>query len=189
MKKRDLKRFKNIPTLKTERLVLRKIKESDFRDVFEYSSDPEVPKYLLWNPHVSLDHTKLYLKNISKLYKRCEFYDWAITYNGKMIGTVGYSSISLIEQWIEIGYVLNRRYWGLGIATEAVKKIIDYAICELKISEIRAVIMPENLASKRLLLKLGFIEFNFGSEMLIKEKYTKVSYYKLSTNGIFSENQ
>ena len=130
MKKRDLKRFKNIPTLKTERLVLRKIKESDFRDVFEYSSDPEVPKYLLWNPHVSKEHTKLYLKNISKLYKRCEFYDWAITYNGKMIGTVGYSSISLIEQWVEIGDVLNRRFWGLGIATEAVKKIIDYAICQ-----------------------------------------------------------
>jgi len=47
MEKKDLLRFKSIPTLRTDRLRLRRMEKCDLYDVFKYTSDPEVPKYLL----------------------------------------------------------------------------------------------------------------------------------------------
>ncbi|NEQ54613.1 MAG: GNAT family N-acetyltransferase, partial [Leptolyngbya sp. SIO3F4] len=55
----------------------------------------------------------------------------------------------------EIKYALHRRFWGAGLATEAVKAMLEYGRCEFQISEVVATVAPENTASRRVLLKAG----------------------------------
>lgn len=61
MDKDKLGIFAKIPTLETERLILRRMKPSDSEDMFEYASRPEVSEYLLWLPHTTQRFTKNYL--------------------------------------------------------------------------------------------------------------------------------
>lgn len=180
MTKRDFDIFKRIPTLKTERLILRKIEKTDLDDVYEYASDPAVPKYLMWYEHKAKEYTKQYLKFISKLYARKKFYDWAITYNGKMIGTVGFSSINLKHNRAEIGYVLNRNYWGKGIAAEAVAKILEFGFLALNFNRIEAIFLPENAQSRRVLEKSNMKSEGIRrAALLVKEEYRDVEIYSI----------
>ena len=58
---------------------------------------------------------------------------------------------------VEIKYALLRSYWGQGLATEAVRGMLDYARSRLRVQRIIATIAPENKASRRVLLKAGMV--------------------------------
>ena len=156
MNKEFLKIFKRIPTLTTERLQLRKIELRDIKHIYEYAKDPAVSEYLLWSPHPDIDFTREYVKYVRYLYRHARFYDWAIMYKRKMIGTVGFTSFDLEKNSAEIGYVLNRNVWGKGIATEAVNKIVRFGFQVLGLNRIEARFMPGNLRSKAVLIKCKF---------------------------------
>lgn len=157
MKIEDFSIFKDIPTVKTERLILRKLRKSDLDDVFEYSSDQEVPRYLLWDTHKTKSVTKAYINRALKWYKCGQFYDWAIEFNGKMIGICGFSKIDVLNDTAEVGYVLNRSFWGQGIASEAVRAVLNFGFRTLCLLRIEAQYIEENERSKRVLEKCGFV--------------------------------
>lgn len=69
--------------IKTERLVLRPIRESDYNDVFEFASKEEVAKYVSWNTHKSKEDSKVLCKMWASQYENGERYHWAITMGGK----------------------------------------------------------------------------------------------------------
>ena len=180
MKKEDFKIFKDIPLIKTQRLILRKITLKDLPEVYEYTSDPFVPEYLMWYPHKTQEYTKSYLRYISKLYKKGKFYDWGITFNDKVIGTVGYSSINLKNNSAEIGYVLNRNFWGKGIASEAVKEIIRFGFTTLNFNRIEAIFLPENNRSRRVLEKCGLKSEGIRrSSLFVKGEYRDVEVFSI----------
>jgi len=189
MKKHDFKRFVNIPTLRTERLVLRKIVPTDIDDVYEYASDTRVSEFLLWSPHPTKGYTKAYLSLLAKRYRAGDFYDWGIELDGKMIGTVGFTSFSIENNVGEIGYVLSSKCWGMGIASEAVKRILEFGFCELLLNRIEAKFMAENEKSRKLLDKLGF---NYEGEMkeavYAKDRYRNVGISAL-TRGEYLKMQ
>ena len=126
MLKTDLRLFIHIPDLHTDRLLLRKIISSDIDDIYEYASDLSVPKFLLWYPHPDKRYTKYYFNHINSKYRSAEFYDWGIEFAGKMIGTCGFSRLDVEDNCGEVGFVLNSKYWGMGIATEAAKCVIKF---------------------------------------------------------------
>ena len=181
----DLKLFIKIPTIKTSRLLLRKISKNDIFDVFEYASDPEVSKYLLWYPHVNLDFTRRYLKLIEKSYKNMDFHDWAITLSnsGKMIGTVGFTSFDIPNNNAEIGYVLNSKYWGQGIALEAAEAVINFGFETLKLNRIEAKFLPDNNGSRSVAKKCGMsFEGLHRNRILVKGKYSDVEIFDITEN-------
>ena len=151
----DLKIFSKIPTLTTERLILRQMTMRDLKDVHEYASDPEVSKHLLWRPHPDLDYTRLYLETVKSGYKKCQFYDWGVVYNGKMIGTAGFTRFDIDNNSAEIGYVLSRQFWRMGIGFEAARCVIDFGFERLRLNRIEVHYMPENIESARLAERLG----------------------------------
>ena len=150
MTSEDLKLFINIPTLNTLRLRLRKITLADYLDVHEYSVVPEVSEYLMWRPHTCIAETRNLLKNIERRYKSGEFYDWGIEFQGHMVGTVGFTSLSVANNTGELGYVLSRRYWGRGIATEAARAVIAFGFEQLRLNRIECRYIKENKSSYRL---------------------------------------
>ena len=188
MKRRDFKIFKNMPVLTTQRLRLRKIEISDVDDVFEYAKDPEVSEFLLWYPHEKREYTKSYICYLERLYKKGKFYDFGIEFEGKMIGTVGFTKIYKRENSAEIGYVLNRSFWGKGIGIEAVQEILRFGFEILKLDKIYAVIMSENKRSESLLLKRNFAhEYSSDKRMLIKGEYKNIRKLSLSKEAFFKE--
>ena len=174
--------FKNIPTLNTDRLILRRILKKDIPDIYEYSSKYEVSKYLLWSPHPSIDFTKTYFQRIDKLYKKGEFYDFAIVLKdtGKMIGTVGFTSIDFFNNSAEIGYVISSAYHRRGFGKEAVRKIIELGFSEMNFHRLEAKFMLGNIASESLLKSIGFKFEGVMRDMVIKEnRYRSVGIYSL----------
>ena len=179
-KERIYKIFSHIPTIKTNRLILRAVKPSDAIDVYEYSSDAEVPKYLLWYPHSSIEYTREQLNRIKQEYRIGKYYDWAIElsqgeHRGKMIGTCGFTSFDFQNNSAEVGYVLNRNFWGKGIAAEALSAIISFGFDELILRRIEAKFIAENLKSRRVMEKCGMaFEGILRSSMMVKHEYRDI---------------
>jgi RimJ/RimL family protein N-acetyltransferase len=73
----------------------------------------------------------------------------------RVIGGVGIRIKSEKHREGDIGYVLNRRYWSLGIITEAARAMLEYGFSELKLHRIYATCDAENAASARVMEKLG----------------------------------
>lgn len=181
--------FRDPPILFTKRLILRKILKSDADDVFEYSSDPEVTRYLLWDPHQNYRYTVRYLSYLQTRYRAGEFHDWALILKdtGKMIGTCGFTAFDLTNNSAEVGYVLNRAYWHKGIAAEALSAVINFGFNELSLFRIEAKFMAGNVNSRRVMEKVGmsFEGINRGA-MLIKGKYTSIGVCSILANEYFS---
>lgn len=151
------KLFSKMPELETERLKLRAIKKSDVNDINEYASNPRTSQYLLWEHHRSVEYTKKFVDIILARYKISEYYDWAIVLKDsqKMIGTCGFTRIDEENSVAEIGYVLNPSYWGNGFATEAAKKIVEFAFNILNVNRVEARFIFGNDASLSVMKKIG----------------------------------
>ncbi len=178
--------LKRVPLLETPRLILRKVKKSDAQDMYEYFSDADVSRYLTWDIHESLKYTKKYLKYLVGQYKTGEYLDWAIVLkdSGKVIGTVGYTALGLQHAKCEIGYVLNKNYWGMGFATEAVCKVLDYSFNEIEFNRVEARVIEGNTASASVLEKCGLLyEGTFKDEVFVKGKFYNVKHYAALKNS------
>ena len=178
MRREDIcKIFANIPTISTERLVLRRIKGDDVEDMYEYSSDARVTEYLTWSPHPDKTYTLEYISYLQSRYRTGDFYDWAVVLkdSGKMIGTCGFTRFDYANNSAEIGYVLNTEYHGQGIATEAVKKVLEFGFEKLCLNRIEGKYMVENAASRRVMEKCSMTFEGVRREgMLIKGRYRNV---------------
>lgn len=120
-------------TIETKRLILRRFKAEDAGVVYEnWASDPEVTKFLTWQPHVSPEATAEVLEDWEGRYENGAYYHWAIVLKelGEPIG-----SISVVDQndtlkKAHIGYCIGRRWWHQGIMTEALSAVIQYLFSE-----------------------------------------------------------
>ena len=171
------KMFSDMPTLTTEHLILRPMRVSDARDMFDYAKRSDVTTYLLWNPHPTLSYTEDYLRYLQGRYALGEFYDWAVVekQSGRMIGTCGFTRFDFPHNGGEIGYVLNPEYHGHGYATEAAERVIRFGFEVLELHRIEAKFMQGNEASRRVMDKLGMTFEGFRREaMLVKNGYRTI---------------
>ncbi len=178
-KGKTLKIFKKMPTLRTERLTLRKMSVYDSKDMYDYARRPEVTKYLLWHEHESEQQSYEHLCYIADAYKRGDYYDWGVTLtdSGKMIGTCGYTSFDFEHGRVEIGYVLNPDFWGQGIATEAVSALTEFAFKELNANRVEIHFIEGNNASLKVAEKCGMtLEGYLKQYMLIKGEYKNIGF-------------
>lgn len=169
--------LKRMPSLETKRLLLRKMKKDDAPDMFAYASDPDVTRYLLWSPHASLAHTKKYLAYLEKQYRAGRFYDWAVVEksSGRMIGTCGFASVVPEDLRAEIGYVLNPRWWGRGLASEAVLAVMEFGFFELGLHRIEARFMEGNDRSFAVMKRCGMtFEGMLRDLLFVKGEYRTI---------------
>jgi len=146
------------PILETSRLILKKISSEDAEDMFEYASDPEVTKYLSsWEYHKNIEDSLKFINLLLSRYEKGNPSDWGVYLkeNGKLIGTCGFSFIDEKNMVGEVGYVLGRKYWNKGIMTEAVRKVIEFGFEKLNLNRIQARCKVENIASERVMQKVG----------------------------------
>ena len=168
---------KYLPRLQTERLLLRPMERSDFADLYDYARREDTSRYLVWTPHPSPDYTRNYLAMIARLYRKGQFFDWAIVerQSGRMIGTCGFTKLDLQNRVGEIGYVLNPTRHGRGYATEAVMRVLEYGFFELQLNRVEGRYMVENMPSRRVMERCGLTyEGVLRQSMLIKGVYRDI---------------
>ena len=169
--------FANPPTLETERLLLVKIEPHHAEDMYEYSCDSEVTKDLTWSCHNSVKETERYIKLLQKKYARGYFNDFGLIHkeSGKFIGTCGFTAFDYDANTAEIGYVLARPYWGMGLAMEAAQRVMKFGIDEFSLSGFCAKCMEGNDASFRVMQKCGMVlEGIYKNSMFIKGSYKTI---------------
>ena len=202
---KDIRRtFANIPTLETDRLTLRKIRVTDCEDMYEYACQPEVTKYLLWQPHSDSRYTREYLERLQTQYRNGEFYDWAVVIREScesgwgvfrhesvretMIGTCGFTSLWPEDNRGEIGYVLNPKYWGKGIMSEAVARVLAFGFSELGLNRIEARYMVGNERSLGLMQRCGMTFEGVHRElMLVKGIYRDIGTCAILARDFFDK--
>lgn len=147
--------------IETDRLILRPFRPSDLHHFNEYASVPEVGERAGWKHHETLEQTQ----KILDLFIR-EDKTFAIVYkeNRKVIGSIGVEKYGLEDKLTEfdgyygreIGYVLSKDYWGMGIMPEAVGAVIDYLFNHLHLDFLICGYYDLNHQSKRVQEKCGF---------------------------------
>ena len=149
--------FSHLPTLETERLVLRPLRISDARDLYAYARDPEVSRYVLWSPHTSLAQSRQFLRAAIRQYRRGMPGSFAITLreNGRMIGTVGFMWVNWEYRSGAVGYSLGREYWNRGLMTEALRAVVAFGFDDLRLNRIEAQHDTDNPASGRVMEHVG----------------------------------
>lgn len=182
--------FSHMPELETERLLLRPMRVCDSADMFAYAHDPEVTRYLLWRPHADVGYTRRYLEYLSGRYRIGAHYEWALIHRetGRMIGTCGFARIDTAHSCAELGYVLNPTFRGQELIPEAARRVLQFGFSVLGLHRIEARYMVENVASRRVMDKLGmsFEGIQRGS-MLVKGAYRDIGVCAILANDFHAE--
>ena len=160
--------------IKTERLLLRPMNISNLEVVHEYASDKENTKYLRFGSNDTIAETTEFLSGITKEWEKDspDFYEFAIVLDGIQIGAV---CVYLDEKHEsgEFGWILNKKYWGNGYATEAALALKDYVVKELKVKRLIAHCDARNTASARVMENIGLkLESDNGIRVYFKRNET-----------------
>lgn len=144
------------PTLPTERLVLRELRGSDAEDLFAVRSDPYVQRYNS-APHTEVAESAAMIERLAKQYAMHQWIHWgvALRENDKVIGLFGLGW-NAGHRRAEIGYDLNRAYWGKRLASEAMRAMLAFSFDVLDVNRLEAQTIEDNHESTRLLRKFGF---------------------------------
>ena len=142
-------------TLETDRLILRKFKDDDFAAVHSYANCKDNVIYMVWGPN-SEEHTRVFINTaISKANENpCTNYQYAVALKAtdKLIGAC---NIALSGDEAEIGWILHRDYWRQGYGTEMGTTLLDFGFGDLNLHRIVAHCDAENIASYRIMEKIG----------------------------------
>ena len=142
--------------IETKRLLLRKPRIEDAEAMFiNWASDPEVTKYLTWNPHENIEVTKTIINNWLEEEKDPKTIRFIITLkeSDEPIGSI--DVVRYIDDSPEIGYCLSRKYWNKGLMTEACKAFSKY-LFDKGFKKVLIKAMVENIGSNRVIEKCGF---------------------------------
>ena len=175
--------FSNLPRFETKRLILRRIELRDYEDMYEYSADLDVTKYLTWTPHSNTTETRDYIVDIQKKYDAGKFYDWGLVYkaDGRFVGTCGFTSINLTQNTCEIGYVLSKRYWGMGLIPEALECVMDFAFSYFGFDKIQARFLEGNIQSQKVMQKMGMVREKIEQNaMYVRGEFKNVHTYSIT---------
>ena len=143
--------------IETERLLLRRPGAGDALPLFHrYASDPDVTRYLSWPRHTALDDTMVFLG-----FSDAEWRHWGcgpyLAFTRDEHRLVGSTGLAFESPGVaQTGYLLARDSWGLGYATEILMTMTDLAR-SLGVVRLYAVCHLENLASRHVLEKCGFV--------------------------------
>lgn len=144
--------------VETERLILRRFTPADADDNYRIYTDPENMRFMGRQPDSVEFEREHILKHIANYYEKYGFGLWAtvLKENNQLIGRCGllYQQIE-DRQELEVTYLIDRHFWGKGLATEAARATVRLAFEQYGFPRIVAVINPANIASVRVAQKIG----------------------------------
>jgi len=144
-----------VPTLRTERLVLREPAPADAPAVLVFRGDPRVQRFND-EPLRDVAAAEAFIEFLRANSAADARRHWAITVNDEVVGLIGLHTWQHHHRRAELGYDMAVPYWGQGIASEAARAVIGYGFTTMKLHRIQAHTIADNHRSVRLLERLGF---------------------------------
>lgn len=128
---------------------------SDLDDVFAMRSDPEIMRYIR-TPHTEKAESLKWMNMVTSRWEKDRFGLCAVIdkESRRFIGWCGLWILAENDE-IEVGYALAKDFWGRGLATEAAARFLKYGFEELELEKIVALAREENIASRKVMEKLG----------------------------------
>ena len=149
---------KGTQTLRTERLKLRRYTLEDAGAMYaNWTSDPEVTRYLTWLPHASVDVTRRLLSDWVESYSSPDIYHWGLELRGtgELIGDLSVVRIDSHIDEAELGWCLSRAWWGKGLMPEAGRAVLSYLFDDVGFNRVCAKHDVGNRKSGRAMQKIG----------------------------------
>ncbi|MGF2616533.1 GNAT family N-acetyltransferase [Rossellomorea aquimaris] len=166
-----------------ERIYLKELQESDLRGVHNYASHRISSRYQAWGPNTeedSLDFVKKAVEDGRRKPRTRFMFVIIRKRDDKLIGAVDLTIKDRHNGAGTIGYIIHPDWWGNGFATEASKLLIHYGLRELKLHRIYATCSPENLASIKVLEKIGMtLEGRMRGHLKMKEGWRDSLLYSI----------
>lgn len=148
--------FVPFPTLETDRLVLRSLCLDDAPGLHAIYSDPEVTRYSARSR--TLEAVRARLQGVLDGAALGTSIRWGLTLRGRdaLVGAAGFWRWDKTSSRAELGYELARAEWGKGLMTEALRAIVRFGFDVMDLHSAEASVDPRNVASIRVLEKIGF---------------------------------
>jgi len=170
------------PSLQTERLILRQIVPTDAADLYRIFADDESMRYWSCRPFSSLKQADKLVESMARAFLEGSGIHWAITLRNenRLIGKCGYNEWRKAHRRGDISYIIDRRQWGKGLVSEALRAVLEYGFNRMNLHSVEAGVTPGNDASTRMLQKLGFrLEGHLKESFLVEDVFVDSLIYSL----------
>lgn len=142
-------------TWETGRLRARRAIAADAPALFAgYATDPQVARFMTWRPHRRIAETEEFLRRCERVWAGGAAFPWTLWLKGTN-EFAGMLEIRVGTTAVDLGYALARRWWRQGLMSEAVAWIVQWALAQPRIHRVWATCDVENVASARLLERVG----------------------------------
>lgn len=161
--------------LETERVLLRRIEEDDYKEMYHnWACLEECCAFFPWSSMKDIDAYKEKVMSWISNYEDSLYFQWLIELKEKneVIGIINLHNVDEICNSAETSYILSPGYWGKGIMTETLRCVLQYAFDKLELNRVCADVFEGNAASERVLKKCGMKQ-----EGIAREKYCKNGAY------------
>ena len=147
---------KSIPTITTSRLILRAFTEEDIDPLHNILGEEDTLRYFPNPDPPSREKVEKLISARLQHWKDHGYGWWAIEQRSKK-GLIGWSGLLFLPETeeVEVGYLLDKAFWGKGLATEAAQACLQYGFKNFDMQSIVAIVHLENVASQRVIEKLG----------------------------------
>ena len=145
-------------TIETRRLILRPFESGDAEAAFAWFGDPIVMRFTPTGPDASIEQTENRIANYQEHQIAHGFSRW-IMLDHRLGRPIGDSGLLKLQEYgrIDLGFRLAQSHWGKGLAAEAASAWVRAAFDDFHIERLTAFVHPRNVASIRVLEKLGFL--------------------------------
>ena len=140
--------------LETERLVINNLSLNDFQFLTDLDSDPVVRKFIDGKVK-TFDETRQYISENIDSYLQLGFGRYAVR-SKEDLNPIGICGFLMENYGVDFGYRFSKSAWGRGIAKEAANSVIKYGCDQLKLKKIIGIVLPDNIASEKILISSGF---------------------------------
>jgi ribosomal-protein-alanine N-acetyltransferase len=149
------------PILRTERLVLRPLQPADAGPMWPFASDPEFPVMMIWEAHKDRAETDAFIAGTARDLAAGTSITWAMVEDGEFrgsmcLGGITHRRLAWRMDVAELGYWLGTPWHGRGLTTEAARAVLHFGFADLGLHKITVGCITENVASRRVIEKLGF---------------------------------
>lgn len=155
-----------IPVAADPELKLRWLDEADLPALQGIFSEPQVVRFMSCELQDTEEKAREYLLSIHEGFLSGNLYQWGLEWRGEIVGTTTLAGIERDNHHAEIGFALAPSNWGQGMMTKVLPALIEFAFTRLQLHRISADVDPRNIASIKLLERLGF-----EREGLLRQRY------------------
>ncbi len=157
--------------IETPRLTVRAVAEADLVALMDVNGDDEVTRFLPYRSWLTLDDAHAWLERMRAFGATGASLQLVVVdkADGRAVGTALLFRFDEANGQAELGFVLGRSHWSTGFMTEALTALLDAAFGEMGLRRLEAIADSRNIASCRLLRRLGFTREGVLRERWLEE--------------------